>query len=764
MVSASSIKAGAAFIELYLKDGKAAAGLRMWSKKLKSFGASATAMGKSMLAASAAMSAPLVIGAKAFADLETQMAAVSTMLAEPEKHLEHFKTAVSDMAVEFGESTETLSKGLYDILSASVPAEKALAVLAVSARAAKAGMTDTGTAADAITTVLNSYGLAAENAGDVSDWLFSIVKKGKTTFGELAPSIGNVTTIAAQAGVGLDELGAMIATLTRNGIKTDNALTSVNAVITSFLKPSKEAAQYAAALGLNLSSATLESDAKLPPDAIAKLFPNIRAIKGILPALKDLKGFAADTAAMAGRTGATEEAYAKMAATLSHAFGQVREAGLAAFRAIGGALAKPLAKIAVSVKKFAKGLADWISKNQGLVVTIAKVTAAVGAIGAGLVALGTIATAAGFALSGLATIVSVAGTVLGAVAAAIGALISPVGLAVAAIVGLGVHFAKTSGVLGKAVDWISAKFAELAGRASTTFGAIGKAFAAGDLGLAVRVAWAYIKMEFTAGINATKAWLTDWKHFFANVITEAHFSISSRLVKIWYGMQSTWTTVSANMQAAWAKFSGFVVDNWTATQRFISHRVVELMALVDDSFELEEGKKAVDDRYDSARKERQGQRKADLKRIKKDAATRQAEIEANKTGALDALEDNRRRAYARRQTAQAKQLAEQEKALADAKAEWEAAVAKANALANEAPKAPGSGDPAGNAPDALAGVDQAVRLAADSIRGSFSIHAFRDQYKPAAQKAAEQTAKNTADIAESTRAMAERAALAATFA
>ena len=90
------------------------------------------------------------------------------------------------MAVEFGESTEALTNGLYDILSASIPAEKALDVLTVAVKAAKAGMTDTATAADAITTVLNSYGLSAGRAQDVSDLLFTVVKRGKLTFADLS--------------------------------------------------------------------------------------------------------------------------------------------------------------------------------------------------------------------------------------------------------------------------------------------------------------------------------------------------------------------------------------------------------------------------------------------------------------------------------------------------------------------------------------------------------------------------------------------------
>ncbi|GAG95650.1 unnamed protein product, partial [marine sediment metagenome] len=143
------------------------------------------------------------------ADFETQLANVSTMLDESAMRiLPEYRKGLQALSVEFGESTQTLSKGLYDILSASIPPAEALGVLEVSAKAAAAGITDTGVAADAITTILNSYGMSADQAGMVSDKLFAIVKEGKTTFAELAPSIGKVAATASMAGLSFDDLGA----------------------------------------------------------------------------------------------------------------------------------------------------------------------------------------------------------------------------------------------------------------------------------------------------------------------------------------------------------------------------------------------------------------------------------------------------------------------------------------------------------------------------------------------------------------------------
>ena len=333
-MSTVAIEAGRAFVRLLVNDTDLQKGLTKAQNKLKMFAASTGQLGRQLMGLSAAIAAPGVAGAKAFMDFERQMAEVSTMLDDPQKFMGQFTEGVKRLAVEFGESTDTLAKGLYDILSASVPPAQAMDVLAASVRAAKAGLSETGVAADAITTILNAYQMSADEAGSVSDWMFGVVKRGKTTFAELAPNIGKTATIAATAGVELNELGAMLAVLTRNGISTEEAVTSLNAIISTFLKPTDEAQQLAKQLGFDLSSATIQAEglegvfrkiASLPPDAISKLFPNVRALKGVLPALRNLEGFAEDMELLGNAAGLTAEAHKKMADTIGAAFNKIKQ-------------------------------------------------------------------------------------------------------------------------------------------------------------------------------------------------------------------------------------------------------------------------------------------------------------------------------------------------------------------------------------------------------------------------------------------------------
>lgn len=410
-MSAGAIEAGRAFVRILANDTDLVKGLKRAQNKLKLFAASTGELGKHMLGLSAAIGAPMVAGAKAFADFETAMAQVATLVEDKQTFMPGFTEGIKNLAIEFGESKEVLAAGLRDILGAAIDPAKAMDVLTVSVRAAKAALTDTATATDAITTVLAAYGLSVNKAGDVSDWLFRVADRGKTTFPELAAGIGNVATTAATAGVGLDELGAMLAILTRSGIKTDNAITSLNSIITTFLRPSDEAKEIARQLGFELSAATLQAEglagvfqriAKLPPEAIAKLFPESRALKGILPALRNMQGFEKDMKAMADRAGATENAYNNLANTMTTKFGQVREAIIQAAEEIGEALAVDLKAGADAIKEIGKYVADWIERHQALVNVVGKSVLIVGALGGALMAVAGVAKTAAWAIGGVA--------------------------------------------------------------------------------------------------------------------------------------------------------------------------------------------------------------------------------------------------------------------------------------------------------------------------------------------------------------------------
>ena len=173
----------------------------------------------------------LIAAIKHAHSFRVEMAGVSVMLGDNAHLTKEMSREIGILSATFGEAKNVLAKGLYDILSAGAPAAEAMEFLEVALRAAIGGATDTATSVDALTTVINAYGLAASDAGRVSDIMFQIVKDGKVTYAELAENIGKLAPIAKVAGLTLEELGATLGTILKVE-KPERAMTAITAAMT----------------------------------------------------------------------------------------------------------------------------------------------------------------------------------------------------------------------------------------------------------------------------------------------------------------------------------------------------------------------------------------------------------------------------------------------------------------------------------------------------------------------------------------------------
>lgn len=410
-----------------------------FNKTIKKAETDINKVGRSFTVVGAIITASLGVIIKSAGDFALELAVVNTQLDEQTSNLlPKFRDQLLDISSQFGQSTATLSKGLFDILSASIPAEQAMDVLTVSVIAATAGITNTAIAADAITTILNSYGLAAERAGDVSDFLFATVKRGKTTFAELSPTIGGVASLAATAGLSLEEMGASLATMTRAGISTDQAVTSLRATMNAFLKPSNDAQKAAKELGVELSSSTLRTEGLLSvvnklsgasTEQAARIFGSIRAFKGMATILQQTEGFMFDVDFITNRTGKTQEAFNKIAIQFNFTMARLGKTFGVIFKELGSTVLPTINKMANAIIFIAKQTIGWIRENKELIKTVLIVT---GIIGGLLVVLGPIL----LSLAGLVGIVAALTPAFGALAAAFGFISSPLILMIAGVVGI----------------------------------------------------------------------------------------------------------------------------------------------------------------------------------------------------------------------------------------------------------------------------------------------------------------------------------------
>ena len=229
------------------------------AKSIEQTGSKISGLSDKMALLSAPLLAAATAGFKLHSDFANGIAKISTLVDTTVVSMQKVSDEIRAVSDETGAGVADLSESVYQAISAGVDAAHAVGFVKDMTIAAKAGFTDTTTAVNGVTTVLNAYGKSAEEATAVTDQMLLAQNFGKTSFGEMAQSMGNVIPIAAQLNVSTQELFGSIAVLTKNGIRTSEAITGLKAAYSNILKPSAEAAKLAQSLGLEFNAAHLQS-------------------------------------------------------------------------------------------------------------------------------------------------------------------------------------------------------------------------------------------------------------------------------------------------------------------------------------------------------------------------------------------------------------------------------------------------------------------------------------------------------------------------
>lgn len=160
---------------------------------------------------------------------ETAFAKASTLLSGDD--LTKYFEGLIEMSNRTGVAFTDLAESMYSALSAGVPQDNVLEFVENTVNLSKGGFTQTATAIDIITTALNAYQMEMSEATHVQDVLITTQNLGKTTVDELASNMGKLIPTANGVNVAFDQLGAMYATVTANGVATAETTTYLNAMI-----------------------------------------------------------------------------------------------------------------------------------------------------------------------------------------------------------------------------------------------------------------------------------------------------------------------------------------------------------------------------------------------------------------------------------------------------------------------------------------------------------------------------------------------------
>jgi TP901 family phage tail tape measure protein len=228
-------------------------------------------------------------------DFQKQISEIQTITDNSFGSFDRAADAVRGISDAFNQPLGEVSEGLYQTISNQIQGASAqIQVLETASNLAKVGVADLSSTVGLLTGTINAFELDASNANRIAAVFFETVRLGRTRISELANSFGTVAPLAAEAGIGFEELAAAFATVTINGVDTAKAATQLRGIINAFLKPTKElqavlseagfsSGEFALeTLGLGGALALLQQETGGSASELAKLIPRVRGLAGAM--------------------------------------------------------------------------------------------------------------------------------------------------------------------------------------------------------------------------------------------------------------------------------------------------------------------------------------------------------------------------------------------------------------------------------------------------------------------------------------------------
>ena len=299
---------------------------------------------------------------------------------------------------QLGRTPQELADALYFISSSGIKGAEAMNVLALSAKAATAGLGDTKTVADLLTSALNAYSGTGLTAQYATDTLVAAVREGKAEASGFATAMGQIIPIAAQLGVRFDEVAGGMAAITLTGSSSATAAVYLKGVFNSLLTASTKGEKALNKVGTSYAElrSILSSQGLIPlmqrlrdiqvkygDELISDVLPNIRALTGYLSLAG--KNFKYNTELMnrvTNSTGSLGKAFAAVADTIKVRYDRAISQAQVSMISFGKSLAEAVLPFLEKLVKKIGEVTQWFSSlsdsSKRMVLRIAGIAAALG--------------------------------------------------------------------------------------------------------------------------------------------------------------------------------------------------------------------------------------------------------------------------------------------------------------------------------------------------------------------------------------------------
>lgn len=426
------------------KDTASVLGTQMQEagEKISAVGEKTSDVGKKLTAGvTVPIAAVGVAAGKMSMDFEDAIAKVSTIADETEVPIEDLRSAIIDLSDQTGISSSEIADNVYNAISAGQKTGDAVNFVSNATKLARAGFAESGDALDILTTIMNAYGMEAEDVTRVSDVLIQTQNLGKTTVAELSSAMGKVIPTAKSQGVQLEELAGAYAVMTSNGIATADTTTYLNSMLnelgkqgTSASEAFRKGTEHIKEGGLSMAEAMeqgwsltdvlsiLDEQAVESGTSIENMFSSSEAGKAANVLWDNASKVNDAVEQMGNSAGATEEAFGKLdtkSYEMDQTINQFKNTMIELGDAVMEAVWPIIQDLSDKVREFSEWFRGLDEDTQTMIVTVGLVVAALGPllviVGNIISAVGTVTSTIGLLMSsGLLPIIAIIAAVVAA--------------------------------------------------------------------------------------------------------------------------------------------------------------------------------------------------------------------------------------------------------------------------------------------------------------------------------------------------------------
>ncbi len=513
------IRAGQAFVELYGDDSELQRTLANTKKRLESFGTAMAGIGAKMVGVSTMLATPFAFATKKFADFDDAMRmvrAVSSATAEEFKVL----TATAE---RLGRETSFMAKdaaeGMISLARIGFKPMQINATIGAVLNLARATGTDLGQAAEIAANNMRVFDIEVSRMTNVVDILTATANNSAQTLIDLSEGLKMAGPQAAAAGDDIRNVAASLGVLANMGIKGSLAGTALRKAYSQFANVDIQGKLKA--IG-NIDTIDKSGNLRAMPDIMADIaevmnkMPSaerlafaeeIFNLRGALAGLQlggNIEQLRSFVAMLKNVDGVAKKTAAEMEDGIGGAFRMLESAAEGVQISVGRIIGEAMTPYIKKISTMLTGVAEWAAANKDVVISIAKGIGILGAAGAGLVTLGVSAKIAAKAIGLLSVSLKVASLSMSVLATPMGATVATIGL-------FGIAAGKSLGAWQKFSSGMKGIWKDLSKGTDEAFGAIYKAFQAGDLTRAVSLSWETIKTIWTNGITVIANKLDEMK-------------------------------------------------------------------------------------------------------------------------------------------------------------------------------------------------------------------------------------------------------------